>query len=209
MRTGQLPTAWMVLTIGLVALTLLCGNRAAVTWGATAVANVDDWTTYENTTYGYSFKYPSFCRAERMPGACKAQPPEERGPACQCFLNAEDPNSVLLQAYLNNGDSLALATWQVAHYDTPAFNPPPDTDLPAWLRAQFPWLPGLPGSANTEVGGMAAVEVFTPRSAMAPSVVEVYYLRAGQLIRIQMLDVEVDANARLYDQMLASFGVSP
>lgn len=209
MRSGQLPTAWLILTVGLLAMTLLCGDRATVTWGAAEAADLDDWMTYENTVYGYSFSYPSFCHVEPMPGACKAQPPEARPPECRCFLNAEDPDSVLLQAYLDNGDELVLATWQVAHHDTAAFNPPANADLSAWLRAHFTWLPSVPGAPNAEIDGVPAIEAFTPRSAMAPSVVEVYAVPRDRLIRIQMLDVEIDANAWLYDQMLASFRVSP
>ena len=64
----------------------------------------EDWPVYENEAFGYSFKYPSECFFGPMPADCKQSPPEERAPECLCFLDAEDPWEVYLQAFVGDPD---------------------------------------------------------------------------------------------------------
>jgi len=170
------------------------------TGGATA-----NWQIYRNEKYGYSFKYFADCHLGPMPEGCKKAPPAERDPECLCFLDGDNPNHVFLQACLGNLDHPTLLTWEVSHFETPAFNPPQGADLVAWMREKWSSYEDTPDEPNTDIGGMPAVRYLSPQSPMAPSVETIYFMKDAMLFEIRMLSVEEGNNRELYDQMVSSF----
>ena len=168
-----------------------------------------DWNLYQNEELDYSFKYPSDCTFGPMPANCKQSPPEERPPECLCFLNTENPNEVFMQAYLGQvEDGLTLATYSVAHYDSPAFNPPEGVDLISWLNSEFSYAGEIPAEPNMTISGIPAARVYNPGSQQSPSLEEIYILRDGILIRISMLDIDFEDNRDFYENILSTFQFS-
>jgi hypothetical protein len=164
----------------------------------------DGWQVYENEDYGYSFRFPAGCTFGPMPPDCKQKPPDERPAECLCFLNAENPNEVFLQAFLGD-EELTLTGFTIAHFETPLYNPPIATDLVEWLRESFIGrLPHIPNAVNAEVDGLPAVRITTPSSPMAISIDEIYVLSDGRLFQIRMTDVDADRNVRFYEQLLST-----
>ena len=164
------------------------------------------WIRYDNQKYGYNLHYPPDCTFGALPGYCKEKPPEERPQECLCFINGENPDEVLLQAFLGEVDQLTLASFTISHYDTPIYNPPPGADLIEWIQDNLSEMfEDLPDEANTEIGGIPAVRIYSPSSPMAPSYEEIYFIKDDILFRINMLDVDNDDNRELYDFVLQSF----
>ena len=202
-ETMSSRSRWVLSTI---ILTILVITGCSLTSGN----QNDDWEVFNNEVYGYSFNYPADCFFGPMPSDCKSKPPEERPPECLCFLNAENPNEVFLQAFLGGGDQLTLAGFTVAHYDSPMFNPPPGSELASWLKeslSETDMYEEIPDEANMEIGSTPAVRIYSPGSPMAPSMEEIYYLKDDRLFRINMLDVDIEINRDLYDQILSTFAL--
>lgn len=178
---------------------LLCGCKQ------TTVQIPDDWQAYRNEKHGYSFKYPPDCFLGPMPGNCKQQPPEERAPECLCFLNAENPDEVSLEKIIIEADTVSGVPFYFSHYDTPVYNPPPGTDLVTWIKdTYYSNYEDIPDEQNMKLGGIPAVKFYTPKSPMAPSQEEIFFIKEDKLFRIYMIDVENENNRKLYDQMLSS-----
>jgi hypothetical protein len=166
----------------------------------------DDWNTYENEKYGYSFMYPPDCFYGPLPGECKQKPPEERGPECLCFLNGENPDQVSLEKMIVEADTVTGGVFSISHYDTPIYNPPPGTDLIQWLEEEyFEMLEDVPSALNIEISGIPAASIYFPSSPMAPSYEEIFYIKDDVLFRINMLDVDNEGNKDLYDHILSTF----
>ena len=142
-----------------------------------------------------------------MPGNCKQSPPEERAPECLCFLDAENPNEVFMQAFLGDPDEgLRLATYQVVHYDSAAFDPPVGVDLIPWLNDQFSYPPGsIPSEPNFIIDDVPAAWVSIAGGRGATSSDEVYFIWNDKLVKILMLDMEADQLRELYEQILSTF----
>jgi hypothetical protein len=171
----------------------------------TTAQTTDDWQTYRNERHGYSFKYPPDCFLGPMPGNCKQMPPEERSPECLCFLNVENPDQVSLEKIIIEADTVSGAPFHVSHYDTPVYNPPPGTDLVTWIKdTYYSNYEDIPDEQNMILGGIPAVKFYTPKSPMAPSQEEIFFIKEDKLFRIHVLDVENENNRNLYDQMLSS-----
>ena len=164
-----------------------------------------DWKTYTNERYGYSLRYAPDCTFGPMPGHCKEKPPEERPPECLCFLNAEDPDQVFLQAFTGERDNLKLATFSVSRL---AFDPPPGTDLIEYVGEKFPHYEEIPNEPNAKVGGIPAVMLYTPPSPQAFSMEEIYFIKDDKLFRIFMNDVDEKANRELYDRISSALDIS-
>ena len=166
---------------------------------------IADWKTYTNERYGYSLRYPADCSFGPMPGHCKEKPPEERSSECLCFLNAEDPDRVFLQAFTGEKDDLKGAEFSVSRL---AFDPPPGTNLIEYVREKFPHYDEIPNEPNAKVGGIPAVRLYTPRSPMAPSVEEIFFIKDDKFFRIFMHNVDEKANRELYDRISSSLDIS-
>jgi hypothetical protein len=165
-----------------------------------------EWETYLNDEHGYSFAYPSDCLYGPMPSDCKQKPPEERRQECLCFLNGENPDEVIMQAFLGLTDQLTLATFFVSHYDTSVYHPPLGTELASWIEERFPeMLAEIPDEPNMDISGVPAVRLHSAESPMAPSFDEIYFIHNDVLLRVSMLDVSDENNKELYEQVLATF----
>jgi hypothetical protein len=169
-------------------------------------ANVDV-NEYKNEVFGYSFQYPTTCTFGPMPKYCKQSPPEERPQECLCFLDAENPKQVFMQAFLGDPErGLSLATFSISSYDSPMYSPLEGVELVSWLEENFPkGSVDLPEEPNAEIGGLPAVELYSSGSPMAPSTREIYFIKDGRLVQVSMLDVEIEENMALYDLILSSF----
>ena len=171
-----------------------------------AVIEEPEWMTYSNERYGYSFQYPSDCFYGRMPVTCKENPPEDRPPECLCFLDGENPDQVIMQAFIGEKENLALAQFRVSHYGSPQFNPPPGTDLIEWLGEILVGMDlDIPDEPNLSIDGIPAAKIYSPGSPQAPSFDEIYLIRDDKLLQIQMLDVDNQENSDLYDQLFSTF----
>ena len=164
----------------------------------------EGWKTY-TSEHGYSLRYPADCTFGPMPGYCKEKPPEERPPECLCFLNAEDPDRVFLQAFTGEKEDLKGATFAV---DRTVFRPPPGTDLIEYVREKFPHYEEIPNEPNVKVGPIPAVRLYTPRSPMAPSYEEIFFIKDDKFFRINMLDVDEEVNRELYDGISSALEIS-
>ena len=196
---GKLCAISFMLVLGVVIISSCSGASGKPT---------DDWNTYKNERYGYSFMYPPDCYYGPMPSDCKEKPPEERRAECLCFLDGENPDNVFLQAFLGDGDQLTLAGFSVSHYDSPLYNPPPDIELIHWIKGVLSEMYELiRDESNHEISGIPAVRIYSPQSPMAPSFEEIYYFQNDKIFRINMLDVDNEDNKELYDQILSTFSL--
>jgi hypothetical protein len=169
-----------------------------------------DWLEYFNAELGYSFKYPSECFFGPMPANCKQSPPEERAPECLCFLDAENPNEVFMQAFLADPDEgLIMVSFYVMHHDTEAFNPPEGEDWVKWLKETWSYLSDeMPEEANQTFGGLPAVRIYTPGGGGGSSAENIFVVKDGKLIQISMINVEVEEQREFYELILATFQFS-
>jgi hypothetical protein len=168
----------------------------------------DNWNTYKNEKYGYSFMYPTDCFYGAMPSDCKEKPPEERRAECLCFLDGENPDNVFMQAFLGDGDQLSLAGFTVYHLDSSVFNPAQGTELISWIKENFSEMfEDIPDEPNMEISGIPAISIFYPQSPMASSFEDIYYLQNDILFRINMFDVDNENNKELYDKILSTYSI--
>ncbi|MFC2043452.1 membrane lipoprotein lipid attachment site-containing protein [Chloroflexota bacterium] len=165
------------------------------------------WPEYVNADFGYSFKYPADCSFRPMAADCKQKPPEERSPECLCFLNAENPNEVLMQSFVGNAEEgFTLVTFSVTYYDTPAFNPPEGEELTSWLNIQWSYLSeDMPVEPNLIIDGLPAASIYTPGSQQAFASENIFVIKDGKLIQIYMIDVDVEEHREIYENILATF----
>jgi hypothetical protein len=171
----------------------------------TTQGETTDWKTYTNEKHGYSLRYPSDCTFGPMPAGCKKSPPAERPAECLCFLNAEDPDRVFLQAFTGEKDDLKGAAFSV---ERTVHDLPPGADLIEWIGEEYPHYGKIPDEPNAKVGGIPAVRFYTPRSPMAPNYEEIYFIRDGGFFRIHMLDVDEETNRELYDRISAALDIT-
>jgi hypothetical protein len=166
-----------------------------------------DVNEYKNEVFGYSFQYPSACTFGPMPKYCKQSPPEERPQECLCFLDAENPKQVFMEAFLGDPEQgLSLATFSISSYDSPAYSIPEGVELVSQLKEYFSEMYGdIPDEPNAEIGGLPAVELYYSGSPMGTSSREIYFIKDGRLVQISMLTVEVKENLALYELILSSF----
>ena len=169
------------------------------------------WPVYHNTVLGYSFKYPPDCYFGPMAPYCKNDAPEDRPPECPCFLDTQDPTRVFMQAFLGDPQQgLTLASFYVDHFSTPAFNPPPGTDLVTWVQSEWGFIGGaIPPAPNYTLGGVPAVLVYVPGSPQAFATNHVFVIESDRLFHISMVDVDVAVHLELYDNILSTFEFTP
>ena len=168
------------------------------------------WPEYINSELGYAFKYPVGCFTGPIGADCKENPPEQRPPECLCFLDTENPNEVILQSFLGNAEEgLTLVTFYVAHFDTPAFNPPEGENLPSWLKNHFSYFSEeIPTESNLNLGGLPAVRIYIPGSQQSYPSEEIFVIRDGKLINIRLINVDVEEHRELYENILVTFKFS-
>jgi hypothetical protein len=85
------------------------------------------------------------------------------------------------------------------------YNPPPGIDLITWIKDTYYSREDIPDGQNMELGGIPAVKFYTPKSPMAPSQEEIFFIKEDILFRIYMIEVENENNRELYEQLLSSF----
>jgi len=170
-----------------------------------AEEEISDWRTYTNERYGYSLRYPPDCTFGPMPGGCKQKPPEERSPECLCFLNAEDPDRVRLEAFTGEKDDLKGASFGIGRL---AFDPPPGVGLIEFIKEKFSSYGEIPNEPNAKVGGIPAVRLYVPRSPMAYSWEVIFFIKDGKLLEIKMHDVDEPANRELYDRVCSALDIT-
>ena len=187
-----------------IAIVIVVGLGGLSACASAAAADNDGWQVYNNEVYGYSLRFPVECTFGPMPSDCKQKPPEERSVECLCFLNAENPREVFLQAFLGE-EELALAGFTITHYETPLYNPPAGTDLVEWLQESFSeQLLNMPDQVNAEIGGVPAVRITTLSSPTTVSLEDIFILSAGRLLQVRMTDVDFECNLRFYEQLLST-----
>jgi hypothetical protein len=165
-----------------------------------------DLKEYRNEEFGYSFQYPGTCTFGPMPGECKQNPPEEMPQECLCFLNAENPNSVFLQTFQDDGQNLTLSSITITHTEAAAFNPPPGVELVPWLKDNFSEMySDIPEKPNGELGGVPSVEMTMPPTLSTYSYQDAFVLREDKLLVVRMLNPTNRGNQALYNQILSSF----
>jgi hypothetical protein len=185
---------------------IVCGIMMINSCSKSAAESTADWNIYENEKHGYSLMYPTDCFFGPMPSDCKEKPPEERRAECLCFLDSKNPDNVFLQAFLDDGENLSLATFTVSHYDSGVFNPPPGTDLASWINENYSEMfEDIPEEPNMVIGGVPAVRLYSPQSPMAPSFEDIWFFHNDILFQINILDVDIQSNRELYDQLLSTF----
>jgi len=167
-----------------------------------------DWNSYKNEKYGYSLQYPTDCLYGPLPGYCKQSPPEERPQECLCYFNAENPDEVSLGTFTGPKDNLTGASFVVFHsIFVDYYSPPAGTDLIQWVKENFPYYEDIPDEINMEIDRIPAVRVYTPKSPMAYSQEDIYFIKDDKLFKISMLDVDNEDNRALYDKILFTFSV--
>ena len=189
-------------------ITLFIIMTAVSACGQSMSQPTGEWETYNNEVNGYSFDYPADCTFGGMPANCKENPPEERPQECLCFLDNTNPDRVFLQAFLGDVENLSLAEFAVSHPETPVYNPPPGAELIPWLKGGFSELhEEIPDEPNMELDGIEAVRISTPKSEMAPSYDDIYFILNGKMFNIKLLLPDNEESAVLYDQMLSTFRI--
>ncbi len=169
-----------------------------------------DWPEYDNTDLGYSFKYPAGCYFGPLGAGCKQNPPEERPPECLCFLNAEDPYAVMMQSFVGDpAEGLTLVSFNVASHDTPAYNPPEGEDWVEWLKETWFYLSDqMPDDSDHTISGLPAVRIYTPGGGGGSSADNIFVVKDGKLIKISMINVDVEEQREFYENILATFQFS-
>jgi hypothetical protein len=78
-------------------------------------------------------------------------------------------------------------------------------ELALWLQENYAErYNDIPDEPNTEIGGIPAIEIYSPGSSMAPSLREIYFIKDNRLFQISMLYVKEENNKGLYDLILSS-----
>lgn len=150
---------------------------------------------------------PAECSFGPMGAECKKDPPEERPLECLCFLDAEDPFSVLMQSLFSmQGEEFTMLTFTVSQYDTPAFNPPESEEWIPWFKDNWSYLSeDIPDESNMTLGGWPAVRIYSPGSPQANAAENIFVLKNGKLIQIMMIDVDVPELRERYETILSTF----
>lgn len=160
--------------------------------------NTSDWSTYTNSKYGYTFKYP----ATYTTAGCQNKP-------CKEFIGEEDDgDNTILQ-----GD-ISQSGWpniEITHTSSDYYNPSADVDLHQWILDNNPtyaeYLPAVPVNLVSKKNGgkYSAYDVIIPASSQAYSLRHIIFLNSvNQLFVITMNDYE-DYSEDFYSAWLNSF----
>jgi hypothetical protein len=170
----------------------------------------DEWKTFTNEKFGYSFEVPAFCYEGPLPGDCKQSPPEERPEECLCHIDGTDPEFVGFQKFTITSEETSLATILIMSPGTPAYSPDEGTDLVSFIQQEWSdmGLGELPDEPNLDLDGLQAVSLLIPQSQGGAAAQEVFFIKENRLFRITMIDNLVESNMKLYEHFLESFAFS-
>ena len=170
----------------------------------------DEWKTFTNEKFGYSFEVPAFCYEGPLPGDCKQAPPEERSEECLCHVDGTDPEFVTFQKFTITSEETSLATILIMSPGTLAYSPDEGTDLVSFIQQEWSdmGLGELPDEPNLDLDGLQAVSLLIPQSQGGAAAQEVFFIKENRLFRITMIDNLVESNMELYEHFLESFAFS-
>jgi len=161
--------------------------------------NMDNFKTYKNDKYGYSFKYH---QSFSITKSCKHS---------NCIMEEQGGDVVVLA-----GD-LSQKGWpmiEISHLQTNIYNPSSNfSSLAEWLIEKFPWTEKcLPNSKNVYFKGkdgkiFGGFNIYFPSSPQAYSRREIYYEYEGKIFQMVMLDVNEPQARQFYDNFLATFKI--
>ena len=170
----------------------------------------DEWKTFTNEQFGYSFEVPEFCYEGPLPGDCKQSPPEERPEECLCHVDGTDPEFVGFQKFTITSEETSLATIWIMSPDTPAYSPAEGTDLVSFIRQEWSEmnLEGLPDEPNIDLDGLPAISMSIAESQGGAAAQEIFFIKENKLFKITLIDNLVESNMNLYEHFLESFAFS-
>jgi len=200
MRNKTIITMMMIIAI----LIAGCGTATEADTGS------DEWKTFTNEQFGYSFEVPAFCYEGPLPGDCKQSPPEEQPEECLCFVDGTDPEFVSFQKFTITSEETSLATIWIMSPDTRAYSPAEGADLVSFIQQEWSdmGLGELPDEPNLDLDGLHAVSLLIPQSQGGAAAQEVFFFKENRLFRITMIDNLVESNMNLYEHFLESFTFS-
>ena len=167
----------------------------------------DEWKTFTNEQFGYSFEVPEFCYEGPLPGDCKQSPPEERREECLCHIDGTDPEFISFQKFTITDEETSLGTIWILSPDTWAYSPDEGADLVSFIKQEWSemGLGEIPAEPNLELDGLPAVSLLIPQSQGGAAAQEVFFIKENRLFRITMVDNLQASNAELYEDFLDSF----
>ena len=173
-------------------------------------AATEDWKTFTNEQFGYSFEVPEICYEGPLPGDCKQSPPEERREECLCHFDGTDPEFVSFQKFTITDEETSLATIWIMSPDTRAYSPDEGADLVSFIQQEWSEmdLGELPAEPNLDINGLPAVSFIIPQTQGGAAAQEVFFIKGDKLFKITMIDNLVESNADLYEHFLDSFTAS-
>jgi hypothetical protein len=190
-------TCLMILTI----LLFGCGTATE------SAPDSDEWKTFTNEQFGYSFEVPEFCYEGPLPGDCKQSPPEERPEECLCHIDGTDPQFVSFQKFTITDKETSLGTVLILSPDTKAYSPDEGADLVSFIQQEWSemGLGEIPDEPNLDLDGLPAVSILIPQSGGGAAAQEVFFIKENRLFKITMVDNLVESNVELYEHFLESF----
>ena len=167
----------------------------------------DEWKTFTNEQFGYSFEVPKFCYEGPLPGDCKQSPPEERREECLCHIDGTDPEFISFQKFTITDEETSLGTIWILSPDTWAYSPDEGADLVSFIKQEWSemGLGEIPAEPNLELNGLPAVSLLIPQSQGGAAAQEVFFIKENRLFRITMVDNLQASNVELYEDFLDSF----
>jgi len=173
------------------------------------IVESEEWKTFTNEQYGYSFDVPASCYEGPLLGACKQSPPEERPEECLCFINGANPDSVMFQNFTIASEGVSLATFSIMSSDTAPFSPPEGTDLISFVLQEFSEMyPEIPSESNIELGEFPALRISIAGSPGVTDYQEIFFIKENRLFKISLIDTLNKSNLAIYDRILESFTFS-
>ena len=167
----------------------------------------DEWKTFTNEQFGYSFEVPEFCYEGPLPGDCKQSPPEERREECLCHIDGTDPEFISFQKFTITDEETSLGTIWILSPDTWAYSPDEGADLVSFIKQEWSemGLGEIPAEPNLELDGLPAVSLLIPQSQGGAAAQEVFFIKENRLFRITMVDNLQASNVEHYEDFLDSF----
>jgi hypothetical protein len=170
----------------------------------------EEWKTFSNDQYGYSFEVPAFCFEGPLPGECKQSPPEERAEECLCFVDGTNPDSVMFQNITITNEGFPMASISITSPDTPAYSPAEGADLVSFIQQEWSWmdLEELPDEPNLDLDGLPAISMAIAASQGGAAAQEIFFIKENKLFKITMINNLDERNMAFYEHFLESFEFS-